>query len=267
MGNLSSRPRKSIRFWEIDFTRGIAVVMMVIYHVYFDISHFGSYSGFDLCWLGRITGILFISLVGLCLTLSYSRAEKKGEANFLKYAKRGVKIFSIGLLISLATWVLFPKRFIVFGILHFIGVAVILGYFFVKRSTLTLPLGIVTIFLGWCLSGFGSEWGWGGARFDFPWLLWLGAVPRGFRTFDYYPLLPYFGFVLIGIYLGNLLYPGCKRRFALPEISNRFVAAVCWLGRNSLKIYLTHQPLIVSILMLLGLIDARALGSLRFLLD
>jgi uncharacterized membrane protein len=240
------------RFWEIDFLRGVAIIMMLIYHTIFDLTFFGNYSSKIFMnywyWFGRVTAILFIFLVGVSLTLSYSRAKKKGKANFYKYLRRGIKIFSIGLLIFIITFVLFPKYFIVFGILHFIGLSVILGYFLVKPKYkyLTLALGIFIIFFGLYLSNF---------TFNFYWLLWLGLIPKNFQSFDYYPLFPYFGFVLIGISLGNFLYPNYKRKFNLPELSSWYLKFICWLGRNSLKIYLMHQPIIILILLLVGLID------------
>lgn len=243
------------RFWEIDFLRGVAIIMMLLYHGYFDFIFFLNCVGdFAMYFFGRAIGILFILLVGISLTLSYSRAKKEGTANFGKYLKRGVKIFSIGLLISAATFILFPEYFIIFGILHFIGISVILGYFFLALSAITLPLGILLIFLGLYVSNY---------TFDFPWFLWLGLIPENFQSFDYYPLVPYFGFVLIGIYMGNFFYPDYRRRFKLPEISLKSVKFVCWLGRNSLKIYLIHQPIIVAFLLILGLIDLQTLLNFR----
>ncbi len=71
------------RFWEIDFLRGIAIIMMVSYHFTFDLNFFGIdsiniYSGF--LWIfPRIVASMFIFLVGLSLYLSYTRAEMSGK--------------------------------------------------------------------------------------------------------------------------------------------------------------------------------------------
>ena len=57
------------RFWEIDALRGVAIIMMVIFHTVFDLNYFGSY-GFDLYsglwfYVARATATIFIFLVGV----------------------------------------------------------------------------------------------------------------------------------------------------------------------------------------------------------
>ena len=68
------------RFWEIDFLRGIAVVMMIVFHSLYDLNFFhvykmGLYSGFSLLFVYSI-GCIFILLVGISLTLSYSKTRR-----------------------------------------------------------------------------------------------------------------------------------------------------------------------------------------------
>ncbi len=91
-------------------------------------------------------------LMGVSLTLSNSRAQITGKYRegglFKKYLKRGLKIFSLGLLITLATWIFIPQEFIIFGVLHFIGISIILSYPFLKSKYLNLFLGIGLIIIG-----------------------------------------------------------------------------------------------------------------------
>jgi len=227
------------RFWEIDSLRGIAILMMIIFHFLYDLNVFGNYnfnlySGF--WWLfARITAAIFILLVGISLTLSYSRTK----APFTKYLKRGIKIFSWGLLITLATWLFLRNGFIIFGVLHFIGIAIIIAYPLIRLRIKNLILGIFIIFIGIYLSSF---------AFNFSYLLWLGFVPYNFYTFDYFPILPWFGVILIGIFLGNKLYPNAKRAFSIIDLSKfRVIKLLSFLGRHSLFIYLLHQPVIIII--------------------
>ena len=247
------------RFWEIDFLRGIAIFMMIIFHVVFDIDYFRNYNlvlPYNFWWyFARATATLFLTLVGISLTLSYSRMrisrDKKFERIYIKYLKRGLKIFSWGLIITLITFVFLGEGTILFGILHLIGVSIIVAYPLLKFRTLNLLLGVFFILLGIWLSNFYVE---------HPWLIWLGLKTPNFYTFDYFPILPWFGVILIGIFLGNSFYSDYKRDFKLPDLSkNAVVRPICFLGRYSLIIYLIHQPLLIGILYLTGLIDVSLL--------
>ncbi len=244
------------RFWEIDFLRGLAVIMMISYHLLFDLSFFGVYpintsSGF-FWYFARITAFMFIFLVGISLHLSYSRAKMSGryvgeKDLFFKYLKRGLKIFSLGILITLATWIFIRQDFIIFGILHFVGLAIILEYPFMKYKYFNLALGLVLIVLGFYLSNF---------TFSFSWLLWLGFIPQSLQTVDYFPLLPWIGVVSMGMFIGTVLYYNYQRKFKIPDISSLLpVRLFCFLGRHSLLIYFIHQPILIILLYFLGVLD------------
>lgn len=70
---------------------------------------------------------------------------------------------------------------------------------------------------------------------------------------DYYPLVPWFGFALLGIWAGWRLYPGRTRRFTLPDLAHVApIRALSFLGRHSLVIYLVHQPVLLALLIGLG---------------
>ena len=71
---------------------------------------------------------------------------------------------------------------------------------------------------------------------------------------DYRPLLPWFGVVLVGLFLGNVVY-GRGRPAGLPTRSPAVARPLLPLGRNSLAIYLVHQPLLVALLAALGVVD------------
>lgn len=232
---------KANRLWEIDSLRGKAILMMIVFHFFFDMEYFGAYSagvqaGF--WWLfARATAAIFIFLVGVSLTLSYSRAQKAGTANFSKYLKRGLKIFGYGLLITAMTWLFLKQGFVLFGVLHLIGISIILAYPLLRFRYTNLLLGAAIILTGAYLSTL---------SFSFPWLLWLGFSPSSLYTLDYLPLLPWFGLVLIGVFLGKTIYPGGAPR--LKTVSNPLATSLSFLGRNSLLIYLLHQPILIALL-------------------
>jgi uncharacterized membrane protein len=238
--------KKQFRFWEIDFLRGIAVVMMIVFHFFYDLNFFSIYeidlhSGYFPLVLYPI-GATFLLLVGISLSLSYSRIEDNENKKQLqlKFILRGSKIFGLGLLITLVTWIYLRDGFVVFGILHCIGLSIILAYPFLRFKIRNLIIGILLISVGIYLKTL---------TFDFGWVLWLGFRPSQFYTVDYFPILPWFGVVLIGIFVGNTLYPAHKRRFKLKDVSRIiFAKFFCYLGRHSLIIYCIHQPIIIVIL-------------------
>lgn len=243
------------RFWEIDSLRGIAIIMMVLFHLIFDLYFFGVYtfdvhSGF-LWWFARLTASIFILLVGISLSLSYNRTillnnYSTEKERFFKYLKRGLKIFAYGLIITIVTWVFLRQGFIIFGILHFIGVAIIIEYPFFGRKFTNLILGILFIVTGIYLTFF---------SFDFYGLLWLGFIPNNFYTLDYFPLLPWLGVVSLGLFIGNTLYGSYTRHFKLKDLSKNPINKILgFLGRHSLFIYFIHQPIIILALYFLGYI-------------
>ena len=251
------------RFWEIDVLRGLAILMMISFHFIFDLNYFGTVqldisSGF-LWFFARSTASIFLFLVGVSLSLSHSRAILTSAYQieggmFFKYLKRGLKIFLLGLLITLATWLFIPQEFIVFGVLHFIGIAIILEYPFLNQKYLNLLLGFIFIITGILIAQL---------TFSTPWLLWLGLQPNGFITVDYFPLLPWLGVVSLGLFTGGIFYKNYQRRFTLPDLSsNVLMKLLSFLGRHSLIIYLIHQPVLISVLYILGFLDLGILSPL-----
>ena len=240
---------RSDRYWEVDAWRGFAIVIMVIYHLMWDLYGMAGwkidvYEGFWHYWQ-LVTATSFIGLVGVSMSLRAGRMSQKGSLRFRPFFLRGVVIFSWGMVVSLVTFFYLPSGYVRFGILHFIGVAIILAYPFLRFRWLNLILGVVLLLLPRVTS-------W---RHDIPWLEWLGMIQKPHPAFDYFPVIPWLGVVLIGVFLGNMLYPEGKRAFSPPDWS-RF-APMRWLalaGQNSLLIYLIHQPILITILALLGVI-------------
>ncbi len=242
-----AEPSKPARLWEVDTLRGCAIVAMVIYHFTWDLSYFGLIPTnlMSTPWQSFARGIAttFIFVMGVSLTLSYSRARQRvgRAALFRKYLGRGGQIFGLGLLITLATYLFLGRGFVIFGILHLLGLSIILAYPFLGRSRwLSLGTGLGAIGLGIYLSSLVVA---------HPWLLWLGVRQASRYMVDYYPLLPWFGIALLGVFAGKSLYPRHRRTFSLPDLSGLApVRGLRLLGRHSLAIYLLHQPLLIALL-------------------
>ena len=234
------------RFWEIDLLRTFAIIMMITFHTlyllnYFDIQYTGvpgvRYEFW--WWFPKVTGGTFIFLAGLSLTITYSRGKKISG-----FMLRGLKIFGWGMGITLITWLISRTGYVRFGILHFFGIAFILAPFFTRFRFTNLIVGIALMAIGIYLQE-------QRVFVDFPWLLWLGLMPSGFWTMDYWPLLPWFGLFLVGMFCGKMLYPQGNRRFNIHEFNDPVTSALTLPGRHPLVIYLAQWPAVIGILLFL----------------
>jgi uncharacterized membrane protein len=235
---------QSARYWEIDALRGLAVILMIIFHLSWDLSFLGlarirMSAGFW-PWFSRVIATMFLVLVGISLTVSYARSGQ--SQGYRKYLLRGLTVFGYGLIITLVTYLFIPRQFVVFGILHLIGFSIAAAYPLLprRRRFLSLGLGVVLVGVGTVLNR---------EAITSPWLIWLGLPQLGRPMADWYPVLPWFGLVLVGIFVGQALYPRGERRYALPEWSEMpVIAELSFLGRHALLLYLAHQPLLLGIL-------------------
>jgi uncharacterized membrane protein len=223
--------------------------MMVVYHTAYDLDVFGGYAldSTSGAWarFADATASSFLFLVGVSLVISYARDVRAGRDSFRKYLFRGLTVTGYGMLLTLVFWV-FGLGWVVFGILHLIGVSIVLAYPLLGRPFLALLLGLVTLAVGFYMMSLGVS-------SESPWLLPLGVVPEGLSMPDYRPLFPWFGMVLLGLSAGSVVY-GSGRGLTEGE-APLFVRPLLPLGRNSLAIYLVHQPVIIGVLALFGVIS------------
>jgi uncharacterized membrane protein len=66
---------------------------------------------------------------------------------------------------------------------------------------------------------------------------------------DYLPILPWLGFFFVGVVIGRIGYRGKHTLFPRAPKAMKLIASPFeWFGRNSLVIYLVHQPILLAIL-------------------
>ena len=236
----SGRPQ---RIWEIDFLRGLAIILMVGYHLLYDLGEFRgvqSFLGFStnlstLAWTIAhfFFATLFVVLSGTSGTLSRSNV------------RRGLRLLAVSLAVTVATYIFDPSSAVFFGILQCLAISMLIyGAAFEKAGPLACAAwGALVVGLGAAapLARRALE-----VRFD--WLMPFGIHSPTFSSFDYFPLLPWFGVFLMGAAAGKALY--AAKRSLLPwRLPVTFVNIA---GRHSLLIYIVHQPIIMGILYLLG---------------
>ena len=224
--------QKKNRIWEIDVLRVIAFICMVYDHAVYDLNYmFGVRTNFFWGYddiIGDFSAITFMILCGI-------------SANFSKSnLKRGLIVFASALLLTagtaLADGLLKTRLIIVFGILHFLGLAMIISHF-VKR----LPIWVTAILAvtAWFIGQFFLT-----VRLDTNIFCMFGLYSRNFYSSDYYPLFPYLAFVFLGIIIGKLIYKEKKSIFPFEIGPN----PISFFGKHSFILYFIHQPIVFAVL-------------------
>lgn len=233
------------RIWELDAARGIGILGMVLVHLLYDLRQFFGFlpagNSLLLSFLMDWGGVLFFLICGICVTLGSHPV------------RRGLLVLGCGLLVSAVTRIavalgFFESSMIIrFGVLHSLGVCMLL-WPLVKKLPWPVLAGIggILVVLGLYLEQ---------RAFAFAqWLYPLGLRTPQFVSADYFPLLPFFGFFLLGAVFGKTLYR--KKTSLFPNIrqENPLIRFLSLTGRWSLPVYLLHQPVLTGLLMLLEVI-------------
>ena len=88
---------------------------------------------------------------------------------------------------------------------------------------------------------------------------YLGFYPFGFFSTDYFPLIPWLFLFWAGFYLHHLAERTAQ---SLRPLRRSVCPPLGWLGRNSLMLYLLHQPVIYGVLTVVFLLLRRGGGAL-----
>ncbi|MDR2654701.1 MAG: DUF1624 domain-containing protein [Oscillospiraceae bacterium] len=237
---------KNRRITLLDELRGLAVILMLIYHVLYDLTYFFRLpiplNAPYVAAFQFFSGSLFILVAGMSCV----------------YSKRNARRGGIYLLIAIGITVVtyFIKMPILFGIIHFIAVCKLL-YAVIGRIVERGSGWAGLIIFGALFIGFAAYYYSQMNRvlnIPFPPLpksfykqnVLLFLIGNGsYGSADYYPIFPWVFVFLTGAYAGKIirdknadghLYSGGKFR------------ALAFAGRHSLSIYALHQPIILLIL-------------------
>lgn len=238
----------SLRYHLLDTIRGAVLISMICYHGAWNLVHLYGihwrwYAGTgayvwqqSICWT-------FIFLSGFCWSFGK------------KHWKRGLMVFGGGLLVSIVTLLVMPENRVLFGVLTLIGSCMLLMIpldkvcrkipaeagaltsavlFVLTRNVNRGYLG----FEGWNLLELPREWYHGVLA------TYVGFVPDEFYSTDYFSLMPWFFLFLTGYFVCLI----CKKRKVLEnEIFLKQMPALSAIGKQSLLIYLLHQPVLYGI--------------------
>lgn len=244
--------KNTLRFPEIDLIRGLAVIAMILYHLSWDIDNMGvglNLSQFTWDTGATLIGSTFLFLVGLS---SWIEKENYSPVKlYKKTARKFIRTFFAALIVSAISFAYMPRTPIYFGILHCISASYLALIIFQKAPrSLVLASTILILVLG--------------NYFYFnplqnPQLFWL-AMSEFKGMADYYPFLPWSAVALIGYFCGKHLSPTLKARNSKEEFLKQnknkpLLNALTFLGKHSLIIYLVHQPILIFLLNVFGIIN------------
>ncbi len=237
------------RLWEVDAARGLAFVLMVVYHTAFDLAAFGGWpiavttGGWRLFADSIASIFLFVSGVSLVLARERLGADPHRYRRHL--LERFARLAAAAGLVTVTTWLVSPQDAVWFGILHLILVSNLGSLPLLRLRSWNLLVALGAVLVGLNLAELPGH----------PWLFWLGLVPEGYRSFDFRPLFPWFAPVALGVAFSSWAYPAGQRRWPLGDRSAVwFVRLLTWMGRRSLLLYLVHQPVLITLLAALGFI-------------
>src|SRR5690625_4244791 len=139
------------RLWQIDFIRGVAILLMVFYHLIWDMHYFGLFLAADVtvgAWhvFARSIAALFLLLVGVSFVLAAER--RPAAVRDRQWMVRGGKLYGWALAITAVTWTFLGDEFVRFGILHLIATALVLAPWLWRGRALMPWLGTFVVGLG-----------------------------------------------------------------------------------------------------------------------
>lgn len=239
-----------IRYNKLDYIRGIALINMIIYHALWDMKYIFNY---DLFWFDTTVTYIwqqlicytFILLSGFCFLLS--------KNNFV----RGLKVFTLGLVVTVVTLFVLPDSPIIFGVLTLIGSSMILLSLFDNILNKLNPyLGtFIFLFLFFIFRNVNS----GYLGFEFikfcrvPNTLYrdlissyFGFPSIGFVSSDYFSLIPWLFLYIVGYYLFKII----RMKDLLIKLIPSINFPIEFIGKNSLIVYAVHQPIVYLLLLI-----------------
>lgn len=234
------------RFHLIDAIRGATVVSMVLYHFFYD--YFVIY-GDNSRWYADPTVHFWQQTICWSFILISGFVWPWGRKYNLR---RGISLNLLGLGITAVTYLFMPEQTVWFGILNFLGCAVLLMCAVEKPCrrfhpaaglALSFAIFLLTLHINEGFIGLEGLW-----RLDLPRAIYriklltpLGFPFPGFRSGDFFSILPWFMLYLSGYYLGRL-FEKCRELHGAARIN---IPVLSYVGRKTLWIYILHQPLCV----------------------
>ncbi len=201
---------------------------MIYFHLFYDLDLFKVFDTDRKAFFWKIQPKIIISIFLVSMGMNLCLVHFK-KIRWNSLVKRSGKLFCIAIGITVATYFIFPKNFIYFGILHFICIASFVALPFMRFPRISLVTGVAiiipTLFYG----------------YKYPFIKFSKS------PVDHVPLFPWLGCVLIGFFL---YYIGVHK-IPVPEYKGKYFVSA--LGKYSLEIYILHQAILFPVIYAMSL--------------
>lgn len=244
------RSSQKTRYQLLDAIRGLAIINMVLYHFSYDVCVlYGMWPAL----LSDMRAHVWQQYICFSFILISGAVWHLGR----HHLRQGLLLSGLGLLFTLVTALFVPSAVIYFGVLSFLGCAMLLMIPLARPlSRIPAPIGFAaSLILFALLRHLSSGWiGFGGWRIALPeawyhgWLSTVLGLPfPGFFSSDYFPVFPWFFLFTAGHFacLWAEQYASARKvmSYRIPLLSR--------LGRYSIYVYVIHQPVCMALCMLI----------------
>ncbi len=255
---MHAKPELSIhqRFDAVDALRGFAMVWMTAFHFCFDLNHFGYWRQnflVDPFWTWQRTFIL--SLFLFTAGVGQAIAVHQGQS-WQRFWRRWAQVAVCALLVSAGSYLMYPRTFIYFGVLHGMAVMLVVVRLSAGWGRWLWWLGLAAIAASYTtiiIANY-SILTWENIEFlNLKAVNWLGLVTRKPATEDFVPLLPWLGVMWWGMAAGQWVLRHRADWLSMQGLmGNPMLRGLSALGRWSLSYYMLHQPVMIGALMAVG---------------
>lgn len=226
------------RFDRLDALRAVAILWMAAFHFFFDLNHFKFiHENFyrDPFWTVQRSVIvtLFVFVSGLGQAIAWEQGQR-----WPRFWRRWAQVAGCALLVTAGSYLMFPRSYISFGVLHGFAVMLVIGRLTAGAKLWLWPMGLVAIALPHLVQD---------PFFDTRLTNWVGLVTHKPVTEDYAPVLPWIGVMWWGLAAGQWVLK--HRRPWIAGALPQALSPLAVLGRWSLSFYMVHQPVLIGLLM------------------
>ena len=239
----------------LDYARSFAVIAMIFYHFVYDLGDFG-YVNYNMVISGywklfaQSIGSSFLFISGFSFWIMV-----RTEIDWISFSKRLIILFLAAVIISVVTFIQFGSAFIFFGILHLLAACTIFGLLIYRLPLVIIfGLGLILAFLPEYY--FSSSY-YSASTFEPRYLAWTGLFNGKTGSVDFYAFMPWSAAYVLGLFCAKLFTNRKSHTPFVPllfkEEKTNFISNITlWIGRNSLLVYLIHQPILYGLFIAYG---------------